>query len=264
MNMKKVLSGAVASVMAVSTMAVAASAYDASIFFADADWYPSGRDEVNMVDISKNGEYTIKATYVGEDAETGAEAPIAFDTALVFCVDIMGLGTDLGLENVANIENSPFEDVKVLIDGKEIAVDSSKLRWGDIEGNGNLRLEIYNDYGETKTDSPINVADVVGNEIAVSFKFTGFAEDASESAESTEPAAENNEAAESTTAAAEVTENNNTEAAATTAAEAQTGNTNTGAAADKNNADTGVEGVAAVAGIAIVAAGAVIIAKKRK
>ena len=34
--------------------------------------------------------------------------------------------------------------------------------------------------------------------------------------------------------------------------------------ADKNNADTGVEGVAVVAGLAIIAAGAVVVAKKRK
>ena len=45
--------------------------------------------------------------------------------------------------------------------------------------------------------------------------------------------------------------------------EAPAGNTNQ-AVADKNNADTGVEGVAVVAGLAIIAAGAVVVAKKRK
>lgn len=55
-----------------------------------------------------------------------------------------------------------------------------------------------------------------------------------------------------------------TEAATEAQAPAEAGNTSAGAAADKNNADTGVEGVAAIAGIAIVAAGAVVVAKKRK
>lgn len=53
--------------------------------------------------------------------------------------------------------------------------------------------------------------------------------------------------------------------AATEATTAAAGDTSAAAATtDKNNADTGVEGVAAIAGIAIVAAGAVVVAKKRK
>ncbi len=40
--------------------------------------------------------------------------------------------------------------------------------------------------------------------------------------------------------------------------------TDTGASADKGSPDTGVEGVAAIAGLAVVAAGAVVLSKKRK
>ena len=31
----------------------------------------------------------------------------------------------------------------------DIAVDQSKLVWGDLEGNGNLRLEFHNVFGPT-------------------------------------------------------------------------------------------------------------------
>ena len=71
--------------------------------------------------------------------------------------------------------------------------------------------------------------------------------------------------AETEAAADEAAAPADTEVVVSAATEAvAAGNTNTGAAADKNNADTGVEGVAAVAGVAIIAAGAIIIAKKRK
>ena len=40
----------------------------------------------------------------------------------------------------------------------DIAVDESKLYYGDIEGNGKIRLEIYNAYGDTSKDAPIDPA----------------------------------------------------------------------------------------------------------
>ena len=81
----------------------------------------------------------------------------------------------------------------------DIAVDESKLYYGDIEGNGKIRLEIYNAYGDTSKDAPID-AD----------------------------------------------------------------NTTTTTTPDKGSPDTGVEGIAAVAGVAVLAAGAVLVSKKRK
>lgn len=50
----------------------------------------------------------------------------------------------------------------------------------------------------------------------------------------------------------------------TTASDATDTATDTGASADKGSPDTGVEGVAAIAGLAVVAAGAVVLSKKRK
>lgn len=59
----------------------------------------------------------------------------------------------------------------------ELAVDNSKIYFADIEGNGALRIEIYNEYGDTKNDSPID-RDQVANatEINVTFTITGVPE----------------------------------------------------------------------------------------
>jgi len=44
---------------------------------------------------------------------------------------------------------------KVVADGKEVAFDESKVKYGDIEGKGNYRIELFNAYGSgTAADSP--------------------------------------------------------------------------------------------------------------
>lgn len=40
--------------------------------------------------------------------------------------------------------------------GTILSVDNSKIAFGNLEGNGNLRIELYNEYGNTKTDPPID------------------------------------------------------------------------------------------------------------
>jgi len=46
----------------------------------------------------------------------------------------------------------------VVQNGTQLMVDQSKLHWGDIEGNGNMRIEIFNAYGSgTNTNPPIDI-----------------------------------------------------------------------------------------------------------
>jgi hypothetical protein len=59
--------------------------------------------------------------------------------------------------------------------GTELAFDNSKFVFGDLEGNGNLRLELFNDFGATKADPPIDPATVVfNNRIEVKFTLSGI------------------------------------------------------------------------------------------
>lgn len=59
--------------------------------------------------------------------------------------------------------------------GTPLAFDNSKFVYGDLEGNGNLRLELFNDFGATKADPPIDPATVVfNNRIVVKFTLSGI------------------------------------------------------------------------------------------
>ena len=122
-------------------------------------------------------------------------------------------------------------------------VDSSKILFGDIEGNGKLRIEVYNEYGDTKNDAPLdNNAIAFDDTLAVTFTITGLSGAADAAVD----------AAPAEAAPAE-------EAPAATA-----GDTTAAVTSSKGSPDTGIADVAAVAGIAVVAAGALVVAKKRK
>lgn len=58
-----------------------------------------------------------------------------------------------------------------------VEIDADKLLWGDPEDKGNFRIEIYNDYGATKNDPPIDrFAVSEASEITVTFTLTGAPE----------------------------------------------------------------------------------------
>lgn len=61
-------------------------------------------------------------------------------------------------------------------EGTEIAVDNSKILFGNLEGNTNFRIEIYNEYGSgTAADPPVNRDDFVfSGSIAVTFTISGI------------------------------------------------------------------------------------------
>lgn len=56
----------------------------------------------------------------------------------------------------------------------ELKVDNSKLNVGDIEGNGRIRIEIYNQYGSTAADPGINVSQIkFTKNMVVTFRLNG-------------------------------------------------------------------------------------------
>lgn len=54
-----------------------------------------------------------------------------------------------------------------------IPVDNSLINYGDIETNGNLRIEIYNDFGDTAANPPIDTSSMVFNSLEVTFTISG-------------------------------------------------------------------------------------------
>lgn len=264
MKITKILGAASAAVVSAAVMAASAGAYEAFLMYASSDWSVQCMDattaNATTADVTGDGTYTVAVSgFEWEDEETAEMVPATANGATVFCVDIDGLANALGCgkdaEGYEGLETSAekmalaqatgltISDVVITAtnsDGTstDIAVDESKLYYGDIEGNGKIRLEIYNAYGETSKDAPIDAAGFSFDD-ALSVTFTISGTGMGDAAASDDNAAD----------------------AATVDAAAPADNA---AASDgKGSPDTGVEGIAVVAGVAALAAGAVIVSKKR-
>lgn len=264
MKITKILGAASAAVVSAAVMAASAGAYEAFLMYASSDWSVQCMEATSAnattADVTGDGTYTVSISgFEWEDEETAEMVPATANGATVFCVDIDGLANALGCgkdaEGYEGLKTSAekmalaqatgltISDVVITAtnsDGTstDIAVDESKLYYGDIEGNGKIRLEIYNAYGETSKDAPIDAAGFSFDD-ALSVTFTISGTGMGDAAASDDNAAD----------------------AATVDAAAPADNA---AASDgKGSPDTGVEGIAVVAGVAALAAGAVIVSKKR-
>lgn len=252
MTLKKTLATAAVSILAVTAFAVSASAETAGLIYqtnawtfrnnitqSQAKWWdPDFGDAmeydtwiVNDVEITADGTYTVSfEKNVMEDCKDGPEQFWNF------------------LKLQTNISKEAYPDVQITIDslkidGKEIeAAKSAKQSNDKVLSDDHSDIPTVNTvndgylvgfYNAWNAEETVIASEDFGGKVECTFTITGF-----KSGDSAAPAEE--------------------------ATQAPAGNANTGAAADKNNADTGVEGVAAVAGIAIIAAGAIVIAKKRK
>lgn len=159
MKMRKLLA-IVMCVAMVMAIAVAASAeevsYNATLGFANSDWsIQEWGTNVNTT-VTGPGTYTLTFT---------PSAPVS--DALVFVIDIVGAGaafTEAGY-TVTN--------VTLTADGVTVPVNMPKLVTGDLENNGNFRIEIHNEYGSTKEDPAINYSTLAFSEsLVISFTIT--------------------------------------------------------------------------------------------
>lgn len=156
MKIKKILAAVAAAAVAVSTMAVnvfAADEYQAVLGFADTAW--AAQDWEAATTVTGDGQYTIESTLVAGAVDFG-----------VFVVDIQGM-------YAGNPEATAVLD-KVEVDGAEISFDAAGIQYGDIEEKGNYRIEIYNQYGLTKDNPPVNQATPVASSIKVTFTVSGL------------------------------------------------------------------------------------------
>lgn len=178
MKIRKILAAAAAAAVALSAMAVnvfAADEYNAKLGFADTAW--AVQDWESSVTVTGDGQYTLESTAVAGAADFG-----------VFVVDIEGM--------FAGAPEATAVLDKVEVDGSELSFDAAKIKYGDIEEKGNYRIEIYNQYGDTKNDSPVNQATAVGSSLKITFTVSGLGGEAAAPAEEapaeTAPAADSN------------------------------------------------------------------------
>lgn len=204
MKLKSLFAGIMASAVAATALASAASANEAFLMYTDDSWAWGVWDAASCPgtdDVTGDGTYTvyIDSSIDGskiEDEETGELVIVEANGAMVFCVDIDGLAADYGFGKGADgyedlktgAEKKAFAqekgiditDLKITTynaDGSstDIPVDLDKIIFGDIEGNGKLRIEIQNEYGDTVKDPAIDKSLISFDEkIAVTFTVTGL------------------------------------------------------------------------------------------
>ncbi len=257
MNFKKILGAAVASVMAVSTMAVAASAAHAGLIYqtnawtfrntiaqSKAVWWDADFGDqmeydtwnVADVEITADGQYTASfEKNIMEDCKDGPESSFNF----------LKLQTDIAAAD--------YPDLQITVDSLKIDGTEVSGATAAVLGQENLTIDDYSDGCNGISDTVVNAytigfiniwneeqtcidASSFGGKVEVTFTVSGFAAASTEDTEGNE--------------GNEGNEGGNGDTNATTP--------------DKNTPDTGVEGVAVVAGIAVLAAGAIVVAKKRK
>ena len=154
---------------AVKAEETAATAYstDAFIMYCDGSW-GNGNWDAAKASTKITGDGSYELTLAAEDV--GATAEVA--GAQVFCVDFKQLSA-----HVTDPSKLAVDNFKIQLDDADITVDASKLIKGDIEENGNYRIEIYNPGGggATASDSPIDVdAFKWSKSIKISFDISGI------------------------------------------------------------------------------------------
>lgn len=167
---------------------------ESNLYFADSDW--SMQANIPVI-ITGDGLYTYDIVSQESDTWHGDASG-----AVVFVIDFY---------NALNTHpNLQVELVSINCDGTEIEIDQSKLpALADIEGKGNLRLEIYNEYGLTVNDPPIDFFDIelpMGNVMSVTVRVSDFDADVMEEVPTTSEA----ETTEALTASEEVTTDEST------------------------------------------------------
>lgn len=139
--MKKILSVALTGMLLIVCCAgmgvTADEGYTAKLSFANSDWSVQEWGNNASTTVCGAGNYTIRFN----GAASGAR---------LLVIDIVGACEALASENLGLI------GLTILADGVEIPVDLSKIATGDLEENGNFRIELVNEFGPTKAEAPVD------------------------------------------------------------------------------------------------------------
>jgi hypothetical protein len=159
----------------------------AFLMFTDGSWgWGNWSSKVNGgfgndAVITGNGDYSVSIDADGYAAsqEIDTSEVAAADGATVFCVDFKGLSNSPNLD----VSGMKVSNLKIYADNKSINVNTAKVLMGDIEDNGNFRIEIYNAYGDTNEDPAIDADELTfSKSLKVSFTLSGIKEGTSDGA----------------------------------------------------------------------------------
>ena len=242
MNLKKILAGAVASVLAVSSLAVGSFAAD-----GEFEWELAGQFDAEFNEATEWPEGVKGTGKVGEEITAVWE----FDDDVKLAANYFGFKTvGVAWSSEEGAVNPYIEVVSFKADDRTIAVDNAKLKANCTDNDsasGNLKCVFYNQWDKNcEGNYAVDVAELNGEEgfskLEVVFKVIVPANNDSTDNENNETTTDDTQAPDNTPAPG----------------------ANDGAGDGKDPANTGIEGVAVVAGLAVLATGAIVIAKKRK
>ncbi len=88
---------------------------------------------------------------------------------------VMKSGAVIAKYNVIDqVDSVIFYNPDAETGGTELTFDGAKIVVGDLEGNGNLRIEMYNEYGSTKDNPPLDPAAMVwSTKVEITFTLSG-------------------------------------------------------------------------------------------
>lgn len=233
---------------------------DATLGFAAGGWYP--QDWKSTTHIEGDGEYTL--SYTLRDDDGNVKDNDDYDGAVVLVVDIADVYDGAAGDKVEDREllypdfAATLKAVKV--DGQEINFDAEKVKYGNIENNKtSYRIEIYNEYGDTKADSPINLADLKGTDLDLVFDVSGLGDMSGICSCHTTPSEDSSSEADSSEA------DSSSDATTSTGSSSAAGNTSSTTSSQGGKTDTNPStGAAALGAVGVILAGAAMAISKKK
>lgn len=143
--------------------------FQAYMVFADGTWATQnwGYNDNGNASCIVNGDGVYTMVIDGAGSGLG-----------IFAIDVVGLAAACGGD-----EGITAKIIKLEADVAKsgIKVSTGNLVYGDIEGNGRLRLELYNEWGASKANPVINLDDLVCHKnLAVTFRLGGITDNLKE------------------------------------------------------------------------------------
>lgn len=120
--------------------AVTSKPYTAQIMYFSKGYHY--KDNESTTTVTGDGTYTITIN-----------AKYAASGVTVLCIDLLDAYGEMG--------GYKLMDLSIKCDGVNVPVDLSKVLVGDLENKGNYRIDLYNEYGDTKKDSGIDTSKIV-------------------------------------------------------------------------------------------------------
>ncbi len=118
----------------------------------------------------EDSDYASTLRLDGDEATTGVSS-----RALGLALRCVSGGTSSSVDPDVPSDEPTSGATRTYLGGTELTFDNSKMPQGDLESNGNYRMEFYNTYGSTASSGPVTCSDIsFSSNIIINFTITGI------------------------------------------------------------------------------------------